>query len=274
MLSSCDSDLSEELFTCNSKIWINTFIKANQPVKIFLGVTSGMNSEKTAEYRVDASVLVYINNSDEYVKLLYNSINNRKGYYFNPDMPVPKPGDSLKFVAWIEGEDLDKVEGTTYIPHPVKIDSVSIRKVKSLKDDKIIVELEIMLDTLTIQDDKYFDLKMKNRLYMDDPNIPVDIISITSKDNLILSKGMSWNESSRSILIDYSLVENNRLSLQCSVPENYKKSTMLIRLKTIPKDYYDFAKAVNDGHVIKSNIKNGTGIFSGYSESKKVVVIK
>ncbi len=274
LLYSCDNDINENLFTSPSKIWVSASVKANDTIKIFLGVTSGMNSGETAGYRDDATVRLYINNSDEPQNLIYKKINNTKGYYFNPDMPRAKPGDSLKFVGWIEGEDYEKVEAAAYIPKPVNIDSVSVRKANSPKNEKMKIQLEMMLDTSEFQGNMYFDLKMKNCLYIHDPKIPAYIQYICSKDNLTLSYGMYWNESIQSILVDYSHVKNNKLSVSFLVQEDCIKNTLEICLKTISREYYDYVKAVDNGYIVNSNIDSGSGIFTGYSESKKLVIIK
>lgn len=274
LFSSCYNEVEGDIFSTPSKIWVNAVIGTDDTVKVFLGVTSGMNSGVTAKYRDDATVNLYVNDSDIPKRLVYKRLNSYKGFYFYPRLSNAKPGDSLRFTGWIEGENYEKIEAKTYIPLLVEIDSIKLSKKSGLNYDKMKINLELGLDTVGIKDNRYFELNIRNIMYMDDPKIPVCTQNICALDNLILSYGMYWMESRNSILIDYSLINDDRLLFSFNIKDNYNKNSLELKLKTITKDYFDYIKAIDNGTIVNSNIANGSGIFTGYSESVKTLIIE
>ncbi len=271
---SCDNDVNSSIFTSHSKIWVDAVVKTTDTVKIYLGVTSGMNSGVTARYRDDATVQLFVNNSEIPKVLEYKELSLNKGYYYCPQLSGVKPGDSLTFVGWIEGEEFERVEAKTYIPAPVNIDKIKLIKRTLTGDSKEKIDLEMILDTSRIGKNLYFELDIKNYVYTYSTKVPTYIKKVGTKDDLGFSYGMYWNNSKESILVNYALIKNDNIPISFTIPANVIKNELEINIKTITKDYYEYSKAIENGSISKSNISNGTGIFTGYSESKNMIVIE
>lgn len=273
----CEKDIQDNLYKTESKIWVNALVGTNDTVRIYLGTTSGMNSGDIARYRDDAIINLYVNSSTS-KELEYKSDPNypSKGYYYYPRLSQAKPGDSLRFEAWINGTEFENIAGETYIPFPVEIDTLIHTSQVDPINNKLNIKLKIVLDSLSkLEDNKFFELKIKNNKYADiNQKFPTEVESISNYNNLNFSYGQSWNEGLQAILINYNEVEKNILEVSFSIDDKSHKNLIEAELRTITKEYYQYSKALDNGSITKSNVINGSGIFAGFSSSVKTKKVK
>lgn len=113
-----------------------------------------MNSGDLAQFRNDATVHLFINNSSSPNLLRYNLDSELKGYYYYPRLANVRPGDSLSFKAWIEDSDFMEIEGKTTFPFPVLISKLDINYVSNLYNNKKEIDLTVLLDSSSIDNNK------------------------------------------------------------------------------------------------------------------------
>ena len=256
---------------------MNALVGTNDTVRIYLGTTSGMNSGDVARYRDDATIYLYVNSGTS-KELEYRADPNypSKGYYYYPRLSQAKPGDSLRFEAWINGTEFENIVGETYIPYPVNIDTLIHTSQVDPINNKLNIKVKIVLDSLSKnEEDKYFELQIKNNKYSDiEQEYPTEIENISNYNNLNFSYGQSWNEGLQAILVDYSEVEDNILEVSFCIDDKSHKNYIEAELKTVTKEYYIYSKALDNGSITKSNVSNGSGIFAGFSRSVKAQKVK
>ncbi|HHB51753.1 MAG TPA: DUF4249 family protein [Saprospiraceae bacterium] len=277
IFASCEKEIDNSVFYRPSKIWINSNIKTNDTVKIYLGTTSGMNSGEIAKYRDDAEIELFVNSSEIPKKLIYKKESDTKGFYFYPRLSNAKPGDSLSFIAEIDGSDFGVVTGSTTIPKPVKIDTCYFATESKPVINERFVNLTIKLDTFQIKRDVFLQLKILNNIFYKsgyNPKMPNAVERVDTKNNLVLGYGLYWNSSTNTILANPELLTNNEISLTFVVDDQYFKNELSLELNTINKSYFDYIRAVDNGNVIKTNISHGLGVFSGYSQDQYFIYIK
>lgn len=85
---------------------------------------------------------------------------------------------------------------------------------------------------------------------------------------------MLWNERLNSIFIDYEQVGGQELGVSFEIADNSFRNNLEVELRTISKEYFEYCKAIDSGFSGQSNIKNGSGIFTGYSRSSKTITLK
>ena len=143
-IQSCEVDLSGTVRQEESKIWVKAIVGVNDVVKIYVGNTSGLNSDDKAEYRDDAIVKLKVN-SGSYQKLNYkiDPKSSYKGYYFSNRLENAFEGDTLCFIAWIPGSEFDTVKGKTYIPEIPNINAPEIKP--TIVNGDFLVDFEMNL---------------------------------------------------------------------------------------------------------------------------------
>ena len=278
LATSCEKNVDENIFEAKSTIWVNAIIGTEDSVKIYLGNTSGMNSGELAQFRNDATVQLFINNSSSPNLLKFSSGNDSKGYYYYPRLASVKPGDSLFFKAWIEGSDFKEIEGKTKFPFPVLINSLKAESLSNIFNDRRKIDLKVVLDSSgTDVDDLYFEMLIRNSIFDEKdifPGSPSKTEYLSILNNLELPYGMVWNERLNSIFIDYSKLGGQDMNVSFEISDNSFRNNIEVELRTISGEYYEYCRAIENGFTGLSNIKNGSGIFAGYSRSSKIVTIK
>lgn len=276
--NACEDNIEENIFKTDSTIWVNAIIGTEDSVKIYLGNTSGMNSGDLAQFRNDATVHLFINNSSSPNLLRYNLDSELKGYYYYPRLANVRPGDSLSFKAWIEDSDFMEIEGKTTFPFPVLISKLDINYVSNLFNNKKEIDLTVLLDSSSIDNNKkYFELKIRNQMFTEKdnfPGFPSQVETINVLNNINIPFGMLWNERLNSIFIDYEQVGGQELGVSFEIADNSFRNNLEVELRTISKEYFEYCKAIDSGFSGQSNIKNGSGIFTGYSRSSKTITLK
>jgi hypothetical protein len=280
LFSSCEDNIDENIFTKNSKIWIDAVICTDDTVKLFIGTTSGMNSGNKAEYRTDADIDLFINDSDIPLPLKFKTINDpiKKGFYYYPRLTNVKIGDSLRFKASIENSDFLAVEGKTVFPAPVKIFDIKSIVTANQYNKKRKVNLDILLDTNQLYNSSgYLELKLYNDIYFNNDSIseiPGKIDIINSLNNIELDEGLIWNEQFQSVFIDIKELANPNIKVSFWINDEFHKNTIGLELRTIYKDYFLYCRSIDTGSIGISNILNGSGIFTGFSRDIKTIRVK
>jgi hypothetical protein len=276
--NACEDNTDDNIFKTDSTIWVNAIIGTEDSVKIYLGSTSGMNSGDLAQFRDDATVHLFINNSSSPNLLRYNVDSDLKGYYYYPRLANVRPGDSLSFKARIEGSEFKEIAGKTRFPFPVLISSLKVNSVANLFNNKRKIDLTVFLDSASFDNNKkYFELKIQNQMFTekdDFPGTPSQVETINVLNNINIPYGMVWNERLNSIFIDYEQVMGKDIGVSFEITDNSFKNNIEIELRTISKEYYEYCKAIDSGFSGISNIKNGSGIFTGFSRSSKTITLK
>lgn len=280
LFEACEDSIDNDIFNRNSKIWIDAVICTEDTVKLFVGTTSGMNSGNTAEYRIDARVDLYVNDSDIPLPLKFKNLNDpvKKGFYYYPRLTNVKVGDSLRFKANIENSDFLPVQGKTTFPAPVRIAEIKSTSTANPYNKKRKIELDILLDTNQLKNSSgYMELKFYNEIYSKKDTLselPEKIEIINSLNNIDLKEGTVWNEKFQSVFFDCSDLDNSAFKVSFWINDDYVKNNIRLELRTIYKDYFQYCRAIDAGNIGNSNITNGAGIFTGFSKDSKIIKVK
>ncbi|MEZ4907271.1 MAG: DUF4249 family protein [Saprospiraceae bacterium] len=280
--SSCTDRVDgDDVQVVDSEIWVSSIVNNNDPVKIFIGSTSGLGSGDIAEYRDDAKVEIYINPGSNEEPLVFDYYEDNTilsgGYYNYYRLTNANPGDTLLLRASIPNSDFKEIQATTVIPNSFSIDSiekdVTVNTFKELRN----VNLKIYLDSIIQNEkEKYFELLITNFIYYDSDTISGSNSEnkIDPTNNIKLKSGMRWSENLNSILIDYDKLDSKSIEIGFSVDDNFYKNKISIELRSVNKEYYDYFVTLDNGFLNSTNIINGVGIFSGYSKDIKTIEIK
>jgi hypothetical protein len=280
LFTACEDSVDDNIFNRNSKIWVDAVICNEDTVKLFVGTTSGMNSGNTAEYRSDAHIDLFVNDSEIPLPLKFKNINDpiKKGYYYYPRLTNVKVGDSLRFKAFIENSDFLPVQGKTTFPAPVRIAEIKLNATANPYNKKRKIVLDILLDTNQLNKTSgYMELKFYNEIYSKIDSlseIPEKIEIINSLNNIDLKEGIVWNEKFQSVFFDCRDLDNSDFKVSFWINDEFVKNNIRLELRTIYKDYFQYCRAIDAGSIGNSNIINGAGIFTGISKDSKTIKVK
>ncbi len=276
----CEDTIDENIFTKNSKIWIDAVICTEDTVKLYVGTTSGMNSGNIAEYRTDVQIDLFVNDSEIPLPLKFKKINDplKKGFYYYPRLTNVKIGDSLSFKARIENSDFIAVEGKTVFPSPVRISEIKSNVLLNQYNKKRKIDLEILLDTNQLRKSSGFlELKLYNFIYFNQDSlseIPDKIEIINTLNNIDVNEGLVWNEQFQSVFIDCREYNNSKLKVSFWINDDFLRNNIRLELRTIYRDYFQYCRSIDNGSTGTSNIMNGSGIFTGFSRDINIIKVK
>jgi len=270
LFNACEDDFDYEMPPFEEKIVVDGYIEQGKPAVVTLMKNTPHNStiNSSSYYNLVATRAKVVLQSGEEEEVLTLTQNKGKfpPHYYRSYRIKGKVNGTYKLKVYLSG---DSVEATTTIPAPVPIDSAWFELAKhedslgfvwlSFKDDENAANYYRTFTQVASQNSHY----IANRL---------SVISDTYQNGKI---------------INYPLYQGIRLATEQLTEHRYKLGdSVSVRLCTMDEQSYLFWTDYNanmldagnpfssGGTNLKSNVKNGLGIWCGYGASYYQIVCK
>jgi len=292
VVSTCEKELQLNAEEVDSRLAIMCDFSPDEPFVLELSKSKSINSAKLESNIINnADVQICVNNEViETILPLNSSSDANTKYQSTVALPEIKQIYTLK----VEVDGLEPITATSSIPRAVEISHSSIGEINSfLTDDNETVSYEVRLGVQMedpVDETNYYQISFFQEVLTSTPSIQQNEIKVipsegyslidddlTNNFNLIdggiLFKDLSFNGTTKEFVFQplfYFKPENLNTT---STPIN-----IIIELRSVSEEYYKYYTSVyrqssqentpfSSPTVIYSNIKNGYGIFAGYSKS-------
>lgn len=205
-----------------------------------------------------------------------------------------KPRVGVEYTIRVSVPGFETVTATSRIPEQVNLDSVIIEKLNSVSDDPGFLRYN-------------FDLV----IHFTDPQVERNYyhVNIFQKSTTLLQDGVERIENTAKLIFGSEINTNfivanydggfliedkpiNGRSIRIPIPVTIRMPAgekqldeMVVELRSISEEYYLFHSSVSrqqvgnnlpfsDPVVLFNNIRNGQGVFAGYSQAKQSVALK
>ena len=267
---SCEKIIDIDIPEKEKKIVINSIISTDSLVKVNVSKSLNILDDKNVIYLNKATVKLY--EDDKFIENLTNISNGN----FMSKVFYPKMGKNYKIE--VSAQNLKTVTAESKIPQKVKITSIDT----ATKDEEGYFSLEFTLKFDEPENEtNYYLLQMKT-YQPSDYDFETQTYAKDKLENLYISSDDNMVESIANfggILFSDKLINGQSYSLKLTVDKyNFYNDTNLVYvyLNSVSKDFYLYLKSYNQHQEAKydpfaepvqvyKNIKNGYGIFAGYS---------
>ncbi|WP_421799971.1 DUF4249 domain-containing protein [Haliscomenobacter sp.] len=225
-------------------------------------------------------------------KLYLNDTRELKTPFYTSELLKPRIG--VDYTVKVSAKGFRSVTATSRIPESVNLDSVKIEKLSAVPDDPGYVRYN-------------FDLS----IYFTDPRLERNFyhVNVFQKNVVVQKDGVEQVEqikkltfssgiNSNYIVANYDggfLIEDKPIdgnAIRIPVPISIRMPAgvqnldeMIVELRSVSEEYYLFHSTVSrqqnnsdqpfsDPVVLFNNIRNGQGVFAGYSQAEKIVSLK
>jgi len=265
------------------------------PFEVALQKSRAVTSDDPFEYVKDAHVQLFKENQLLEI-LTYNEDHSK---YFST-LSMPESGS--EYTLLIEHPDHETITAHTKIPSKATILSTTPRNLtgspnpiyKDLEDYRFTIDIE--LKDLE-EEENYYQFLFYNREinFRIESNLDTtfeqtntfslaqfDVEQVNEKEAIIVNNNSFYG----SYLKDESFNGQNKIvqfSFVVPIRSNQIARQLLMEVRTIPKEYYDFYITAYQSSetgfnpyasspvAVKSNVENATGIFAGYSSEFKLI---
>lgn len=290
-LASCDDPVDYRNGSESEKLVIEAVISPSLDTTFAIFSTSVVVNDEVQvfEYPVVADIMVReISSGDEYTF----EYDDDSQYFFNNVADI-RVGETYELIAGLDQSDYLDVFATTKIPVPTEIKSIEEIRVDRYENPdiqgqyKLSCEYEIVLETPT-----EFPAYFRMLAYRDDMGVDMAGNPLLKSEALIHFDNMDFTEGGNAchdlehrdgFLINYSKLEGGKMIVSFETESYLVEGEDLVpqiyfSLQTVEEDYYHYflstskqIRAALNGSSqpisAYTNITNGHGIFTSYSES-------
>ena len=294
LCSTCEKEVELNIKEVDSKLAILCDFSPDEPFILELSKSKSINSTQLFSNIINnADVQICVNNElIETIPPINSSSDANTKYQSSVALPKIKQVYTLK----VEVDGLEPITATSSIPEVVEISHSSIGEINSyLMDDGETVSYEVRLG-VQIEDPanvtNYYQISFYQEVLTSEPAVQENNIEtssnngyslidedITSNFNLInggvLFKDLTFNGTTKELVFQplFYYKPENLSTNATSTPIN-----IIIELRSVSEEYYKYYTSIyrqssqestpfSNPTVIYSNIKNGYGVFAGYSKS-------
>jgi len=271
---SCETVVDVELPKHKPMVVVNSIGNPDEPWELNISLSKGILDEGKIEIVNNAKVEILENGNPVST---FNHYSN--GFYKSTGS---KPETNVNYELRVSADGFETVTSSCKIHEPIRIESVIIDTVEGEYEQ----ELELTISFTDIPNSKnYYSLSVLSIEKWNDGITYTYPIGFSSNDLLIRDEGRNFDEGRKfygeEALFDDTILNGKNYKLKIFV--NYYHSREDINLEfslsSLSEDYYKYLKTKQaqdqsvdnpfaEPVIIYSNIKNGLGIFSGYSSSK------
>ncbi len=301
LFSTCEKEVQLNIDEVDSKLAILCDFSPDEPFILELSKSKSINSTKLVSNIINnADVQICVNNQlVETISPLNVSSDANTKYQSSVVIPKVKQVYTLK----VEVDGLEPITASSSIPEAIEISHSSIGEINSsLTDDNETVSYEVRVGVQLddpADETNYYQITFYQEVVSSQPSvqenqilvIPNDGYSLIDNDiannfNLIdggiLFKDLTFNGTSKEFVFQplfYYKPED------LNTNTTYFPKNIIIELRSVSEEYYKYYTSVyrqssqentpfSNPTVIYSNIKNGYGIFAGYSKSTVKIPIE
>ncbi len=271
---SCETVVDVELPKHEPIIVVNSIGAPDEPWELNISLSKGILDEGKIEILNSAKVEILENGNPVST---FNHYSN--GFYKSTGA---KPKINVNYKLQVSTNGFETVTSNCIIPESVIIESVVIDTV----DGEYEKELELTISFTDIPNSKnYYSLSVLSIEKWNDGITSTYPIGFSSNDLLIRDEGRNFDEGRKfygeKAFFDDTILDGKNYKLKVYVNFYYSRdeNNLEIVLSSLTKEYYKYLETREaqiqtidnpfaEPVIIYSNIKNGLGIFSGYSSSK------
>ena len=287
VIVSCQREFDYSQQLGETKANVICFLEANKPINLHLSYN------KFAFELYQNNDLFSIKNADVYIyeenilieKLKYKDTLNESGWYSGKFIVQKNKHYQLKIII---PNYNDTIYSETFIPEPVHIDSIFFSSIQQT-DDEIEIPTKIIFSDPSFQKN-YYNLITEKKDIVNN-SYRYSNCYYKSQDPVFEMKQngqfyYTQNIVNKKGIFSDSLFNGQQYALNITyLPQDIQfKSINYMILQTISKEYFMFFKysflqyknssnPLTEPVQIYSNIKNGTGIFAGYSSYSDTITI-
>jgi hypothetical protein len=278
-LTSCFKEVDYEIPLIKPKLVLSSFFTANE--NIIVTVTQTQSSKDTL-YNISKEIGVWINgNGQEYELQRLNENTFRTTF---------KPIENCKYMVKVQVDGFETITSEDSIPDAVNFEiDRYIPFVYVDNEGYSYSAFQITINDIP-KERTYFELRMKEELLVGNKTT-INFSDINSSDLIVRNEGIVNQLFDKiSLLFTNELINTSSRKLSVvfnnEIKDDYVKILRAeIQLRTVSKDYFDYKKKLylninnqsgdfwdSSGSSVEAftNVKNGYGIFAGYSQSSKI----
>ncbi|MFK8006808.1 MAG: DUF4249 domain-containing protein [Saprospiraceae bacterium] len=294
LISTCEKEVQLDIQEVDPKLAILCDFSPDEPFVLELSKSRSINSTKIEDDIIsNADVQICVNN--EIIETILPRTNTSSDANTKYQSVVALPKVKQVYTLKVEVDGLEPITATSSIPDAIEISHSTIGAVNSfLTDDNETVSYEVRLGVQLedpADETNYYQISFYQEVLTSIPSAQQNEIKIipnegyslidddlTNNFNLIdgglLFKDLTFNGTTKEFLFEPIFYYKPEDDLNTtSTPIN-----IIIELRSISEEYYKYYTSVyrqssqentpfSNPTVIYSNIKNGYGIFAGYSKS-------
>ncbi|MFK7772946.1 MAG: DUF4249 domain-containing protein [Saprospiraceae bacterium] len=295
LVTTCEKEVQLNIEEVDSKLAILCDFSPDEPFVLELSKSKSINSTKLGNNIINnADIQICVNNEViETILPLNTSSDANSKYQSIVALPKIKQVYTLK----VEVDGLEPITATSSIPEAIEISHSSIGEINSfLTDDNETINYDVRV-AVQLEDPadetNYYQVSFYQEILTSKPTAQQNEILIVQNDgyslidndltnnfNLIdggvLFKDFTFNGTTKEFVFEPSFYYK---------PEDLNTNTtstpinIIIELRSVSEEYYKYYTSVyrqssqdkntpfSNPTVIYSNIKNGYGVFAGYSKS-------
>lgn len=294
LVSACEKEVKLEIEEVDSKLAVLCNFSPDEPFVLELSKSKSINSTKVGtSFTNHADVQICVDNEViETISPINTSPSANTKFQSTVALPKVKQVYTLK----VEIEGLAPITATSLIPEAIPISHSTIGEINPFETDNdetegYEVRLGIQFED-PAEETNYYQISFHQEVLTFNPSIQdnnIEIIpnegyslideDITDNFNLIdggiLFKDLTFNGATKEFVFQPLFIykTGNSSATETSTPIN-----IVIELRSVSEEYYKYYTSVyrqssqdntpfSNPTVIYSNIKNGYGIFAGYSKS-------
>lgn len=272
-----------------------------------LAVVSNFSTEDGIQVQVSKTRSPYGNDQTEYITNAKveiwegNRLLERLTLIDTRDLKTPfytseflKPQIGVDYTIKVSAKGFETVTATSRIPETVNLDSVKIENLLSSPEDP-----------------GYKVYKFDLAVYFTDPGVARNFyhVNIFQKNTIPIKEGVENEDIIKKLIFDSDINNNyivanydgglliedkpiNGLSLRIPIPITLRLPAhvqnldeMIVELRSVSEEYYLFLSTlsrqrnnedlpISEPVVVYNNIRNGQGVFAGYSQAEKAIKIQ
>ncbi len=278
---SCESVVDVDLPKHKPMLVVNCCANTEKPWEVNVSLSKGILEEGDIKIVPNAKIEILDNNNKSVSE--FNHYND--GIYKSTGA---KPKANINYTLRVTTEEYGTATSNCILPKPVEIENVTVDTTTNKYQEK---EFELTITfTDTPNEENFYGLSILKKTEWDDGNSDVSKEWFTSKDILIKEEEALFEDNrsdetfrGEQAFFDDLLLQGKQYRLKIFLHQynSYYTKTVsyTVLLVTINKDYYRYiitskTQRETDQNpfaqptIIYNNIKNGLGIFGGYSVSK------
>lgn len=269
---------------------ISNFSTLNE-IRVLVSKSRSPLDNGPTEYITNANVEIW-ESGHLLEQLSLSEVRDAKAPFYTSELIKPRVG--VEYTIKVSAKNFKSVTATSRIPQRVNLDSVKIEKLVTLADSPGFVNYQ-------------FDLA----IYFVDPRLERNFyhVNVFQKNVVTLKDGVEQIEEIKKlsfssdintnyIVANYDggfLIEDKPIdggSIRIPIPISIRMPAnvssideMIVELRSVSEEYYLFHSTVSrqqnnsdqpfsDPVVLYNNIRNGQGVFAGYSQAEKIVSLK
>jgi hypothetical protein len=271
---SCESEMKHDLVMENSnpKLAVNCTFNCDSSWQVYVSKTSGIQENDSWEYIENAVVSITdtIGNS---IELFYSG----NGQYTSPE----KPQINQRYIIEVAASGFEPVEASEYQPEKIHIDYVSYKDSVAIEDSAYLSEATVIFTDNGAAKNFYqviiYQGNSNNQLvplWMDTDDLSVEntvnsgIVTMSTLQEYMVINDRLFDGKSHTFYFKFSKVlPNEDIYVELRLLSESLHEYVLTYSKAIGNIDNPFVEVVT----VFSNIKNGVGIFGGFTSDVRKV---